>query len=156
MWCEGCQQWCCPKIISNSPPHCSHIFVFLSVLHIWKQFTAPVSKTFSQCWPGPTDGVRKLLLKMSCSDSYLLAHRLQTLRESGTFRDTSQLNLQISTATHKMTHSIFCSCCPLFHLFPKQQQCCSLLITFFLRLDKRHQCLSFCSSVYFTDALSSS
>jgi len=32
------------------------IFVFLSVLHTWKQFTAPVPKTFSQCWLGPTDG----------------------------------------------------------------------------------------------------
>src|SRR5215469_621367 len=126
-----------PFIYSHLSQVCGHI---IQPSHFWSSSSSCCIQLFPVL-ARPYRWVRKLLLKMSCSHSYVLAHRLQTLRERSTFQDSSRSNLQISIATHKMMYVTFCSCCRLFHMFPKQQQCCSLLITFLLQLDKRHRCL---------------
>jgi hypothetical protein len=45
----------------------------------------------------------KLLVKMCYSDSYLPVHRLKTVRESDTFKDSAQKGLKISTAVYTTT-----------------------------------------------------
>jgi hypothetical protein len=44
-----------------------------------------------------------VLVKMCYSDSYLLVHRLKTVRENDTFEEGEQKGLKISTAVHTTT-----------------------------------------------------
>ena len=75
----------------------------------------------------------KLLVKMYYSDSYLLVHRLKTVRENDTFEDSAQKDLKFQqqyTPQHGKSyfvHSTFCSLC-----FPYKSSgaSCSSLFSF--------------------------
>jgi len=109
------------------------IFVFLSVLHTWKQFTA------CSCSQGPTDGLSKLLLKMSCSDSYCLLTGCRLAAKVAHFKTVHN---KIFKSPQQHTRRCPPSAVLPARCFPNNSSAaCSLLITFLLQLHKtQHRC----------------